>query len=82
MSARRAALALAAIVALGGAACDSPEAERVRGGGPGADPGNRDPIVEIHAGAEPYAGTPCMTSLPACTGPMPVSGLTREEAKR
>lgn len=60
------------------AACASPEADRVRGGGPGADPGNRDAVVEIHAGAEPYAGTPCMTSLPRCTGPMPVSGLTEE----
>lgn len=71
-------------VALGAAtvACDSPEAERVRGGGPGADPGNRDEVVEIHAGAEPYAGTPCMTSLPECTGPMPVSGLTRDNDGR
>ncbi len=42
-----------------GAACASPEATRERGGGPGADPGNRDAIVEIHEGSEPYHDTPC-----------------------
>ena len=64
------ALALAALVA-----CASPEAERVRGGGPGADPGNRDAVVEFHDGAEPYFQTPCLTSLPECTGPLPRFGL-------
>lgn len=79
MRRRRAAPAFVAILACAAmAGCASPEAERVRGGGPGADPGNRDAMVEIHAGAEPYAGTPCMTSLPECTGPAPVSGLTEE----
>lgn len=77
----RPAAGAAAAAALGAViACASPEAERVRGGGPGADPGNRDAIVEIHAGAEMYAGTPCMTSLPRCAGPLPVSGLTIEPA--
>jgi hypothetical protein len=39
--------------------CNSPEATRTRGGGPGADVGNhpREP-VEIHAGARMYFGTP------------------------
>ena len=36
------------------AACTSPEATRVRGGGQGGDPGNRSEVVEIHAGAQPY----------------------------
>ncbi|HSH44837.1 MAG TPA: hypothetical protein VK966_03220 [Longimicrobiales bacterium] len=70
-----------AILAVGLAACGSPEAERVRGGGPGADLGNRDAVVEMHGGALPYADTPCLTSLPECTGPMPVSGLTLDEAE-
>jgi hypothetical protein len=39
------------------AACESPEARRARGGGPGADTGNRDAAVEIHAGARPYYHT-------------------------
>lgn len=72
----RPAIAAGGIVLL--AACASPEAERVRGGGAGADPGNRDAVVELHGGAEMYAGTPCMTSLPECTGPDPRSGLTRD----
>ena len=40
------------------AGCASPEATRMRGGGPGADPGNRRPVVMLHEGAEPYHGTP------------------------
>ena len=40
------------------AACSSPEAERVRGGGPGADTGNRGEPVRMHAGSQPYAKTP------------------------
>jgi hypothetical protein len=40
------------------AACASPEAARTRGGGPGADVGNRQQPVEIHAGADPYWETP------------------------
>mgnify|MGYP000148815397 CR=1 FL=1 len=49
-------MALAAAATL--VACTSPEADRVRGGGPGADVGNRgDPIV-MHEGSRPYEGTP------------------------
>jgi hypothetical protein len=40
------------------AACSSPEAERVRGGGPGADTGNRGDPVVMHGGSQPYAKTP------------------------
>ena len=50
---------LAAVVALAAAmACSSPEAERVRGGGPGADVGNRGNPVVMHEGSKPYEGTP------------------------
>ena len=48
------------------AACSSPEASRKRGGGAGADPGNRDAIVEIHEGAEPYHDTPCRMTDVEC----------------
>jgi len=48
-------LLLFALAAL--AACTSPEATRQRGGGPGADIGNKG-RVELHAGADPYAKTP------------------------
>jgi len=47
---------LIAIAAL--AACDSPEATRTRGGGPGADVGNRDKVVEMHEGSRPSWETP------------------------
>ncbi|HET6578196.1 MAG TPA: hypothetical protein VFG66_07735 [Gemmatimonadales bacterium] len=56
------------------AACASPEAARTRGGGPGADVGNRTPTVEMHAGAQPYHQTPCVTEPVECTGPPAVFG--------
>jgi hypothetical protein len=40
------------------AGCTSPEATRTRGGGPGADPGNRGQILRIHEGARPFEKTP------------------------
>jgi hypothetical protein len=40
------------------AACGSPEQTRTRGGGPGADPGNRGKIVRLHEGARPFEKTP------------------------
>jgi hypothetical protein len=39
------------------AAC-SPEATRVRGGGPGGDIGNRSAPAEIHGRINPYYETP------------------------
>ena len=60
-----------ALVAAGLIACSSPEAERSRGGGPGADVGNRGRVVHMHEGAEPYYSTPCVTTLDSCTGPLP-----------
>ena len=47
-----------ALVLLAG--CTSPEADRVRGGGPGADVGNRGDPVSMHEGSKPYAGTPIL----------------------
>jgi hypothetical protein len=51
----RSVLALAMLTAV---ACSSPEATRQRGGGPGADVGNRGPAVEMHGGSDPYHDTP------------------------
>jgi hypothetical protein len=49
-------IALVAGVIVG---CTSPEAERTRGGGRGADVGNHPAgPVQIHAGASPYYETP------------------------
>ncbi|HEY1266549.1 MAG TPA: hypothetical protein VGH16_04785 [Candidatus Binatia bacterium] len=40
-------------------ACSSPETTRTRGGGAGADVGNRDSkTVLMHEGSDPYANTP------------------------
>ena len=49
-------LLLAALFVLAG--CGSPEAERARGGGPGADKGNRGEYVRMHEGSKPYHDTP------------------------
>lgn len=40
------------------AACTSPEVTRTRGGGPGADVGNRGQIVQMHEGSKPFDKTP------------------------
>lgn len=45
------------------AACESPEASRGRGTGPGADVGNRG-RVELHGGSQMYYGTPVVASAP------------------
>ena len=39
-------------------ACVSPETQRTRGGGPGADVGNRTKVLEMHGGSLPYWQTP------------------------
>ena len=41
---------------LGG--CASPETTRTRGGGSGADVGNRGKVVEMHEGSQPFWKTP------------------------
>lgn len=48
---RLAVLTLACVALTG---CVSPEATRHRGGGPGADPGNRPARVVMHEGSRPY----------------------------
>lgn len=55
--------------------CASPEAGRPRGQ-PGADVKNWAHPVEMHAGAQPYHDTPCVTEPVECHGPRPVFGLT------
>jgi hypothetical protein len=64
---------LAALLLL--AACASPEAGRPPGD-PGADVKNWGQPVEMHAGAEPYHGTPCVTERVECHGPPAVFGPT------
>jgi hypothetical protein len=57
-------------------ACASPEAHRTRGAGPGADVRNWGKPVELHAGAQPYHKTPCVTEPVECNGPPPAFGPT------
>jgi hypothetical protein len=51
-------LATLVMTCAGIAGCSSPETERRRGGGPGADVGNRSEIVRMHEGSDPYWQTP------------------------
>jgi hypothetical protein len=44
------------------AACSSPEITRTRGGGPGADVGNRRQVVNMHEGSKPFDKTPQIIS--------------------
>ena len=55
--------------------CASPEAGRPRGH-PGADVKNWGNPLEMHAGAEPYHDTPCVTERVECHGPPAVFGAT------
>ena len=70
---KRAALAVGASLLLG---CTSPEAERTRGGGPGADVGNRGNPVVMHEGSRPYAGTPKL--IPANAPPLTSATQARQ----
>lgn len=81
-SRRLARLGAVSIAALALAACESPEAQRARGGGPGADVGNRSSVVEMHAGSVIYFNVPCNTTLPRCNGPMPVRAARRQASGR
>jgi hypothetical protein len=69
---------IALLAGLALAACESPEAERSRGGGPGADTGNRDARVEMHGGSVIYFNVPCNTTLPHCDGPLPLRTARRQ----
>ncbi len=44
------------------AGCGSPERTRTRGGGPGADVGNRAKFVQMHEGSKPFERTPKIIS--------------------
>jgi hypothetical protein len=64
-----------ALLLTGIVGCASPEAGRMRGGGPGGDPGNHNLVTQLHAGAKMYYRTPCRTIKVKCSGPLPVFGL-------
>lgn len=49
-------------------ACYSPETSRARGGGPGADVGNRGAFVNMHEGSRPFYQTPQL--IPAKPPPL------------
>lgn len=55
MTAVRAMLVIACAALAG---CASPEATRTRGGGRGADVGNRPIVVKMHEGSQPFWKTP------------------------
>jgi len=59
------------------AGCWSPEADRKRGGDPGADPGNRNAVVEMHQGARPYHDTPCRMTDVKCPDTKIIFGTNR-----
>ena len=52
------ALLIVFIVLFYSAGCASPETTRTRGGGQGADLGNRGKVVRLHEGARPFENTP------------------------
>jgi hypothetical protein len=60
---RRLALALPLVAGVILAACASPEATRLRAGGPGADVGNRGAVVNMHEGSRPYWDTPRVAGI-------------------
>jgi hypothetical protein len=66
-----------ALIALS-TACVSPEAKRVRGGGAGADVGNRKAMLHLHEGSLMFSKTPCLMPKSECPGPLEVSGLPRD----
>jgi hypothetical protein len=55
--------ALMVTLALVLTACDSPEASRARGGGPGGDIGNRPEAVRMHEGSLPFHEVPRLVPL-------------------
>ena len=61
------------------AGCTSPEAARTRGGGPGADVGNRPARVEMHAGSDQFWKTP--DRIPAEHVPLGPARQARDRPK-
>ena len=62
------------------AACASPETTRTRGGGPGADVGNRGKFVEMHEGSQPFWKTPKI--IPAKHPPLEPANQADELSRR
>ena len=62
------------------AACDSPETQRTRGGGPGADVGNRGKVVEMHEGSQPFWKTPKI--IPAKHAPLDPASQADQLSRR
>jgi len=60
-------------------ACASPETGRSRGGGPGADTGNRTKVVRMHEGADPFYKTPKLipSKAPPLTSARHADNLSR-----
>jgi hypothetical protein len=61
-------------------ACASPEVKRSRGYGPGADVGNRDDVVEMHEGAQPFWKTPKI--IPGQPPPLDTANQAHELSRR
>jgi hypothetical protein len=59
--------------------CTSPETIRTRGGGPGADVGNRTTVLRMHEGSDPFAKTPKIIRAqnPALAGARQADQLSR-----
>ena len=60
--------------------CASPETARTRGGGPGADVGNRSKFVEMHEGSQPFWNTPKI--IPAKHPPLDPANQADELSRR
>lgn len=71
---------LLSIFSLTLAGCDSPEATRTQGGGPGGDTGNRPEIVRMHEGSRPYEETPRLVR--GSTPPLDTANQAREFGQR
>ncbi len=62
------------------AACESPEANRMRGAGPGGDTGNRPAIVRMHEGSHPFHDTARL--VPTETPMLDTASQAREFGRR
>jgi hypothetical protein len=61
-------------------ACYSPERNRTRGGGSGADVGNRGPVVNMHEGSRPFYQTPQL--IPAKPPPLDPANQADELSRK
>jgi hypothetical protein len=60
--------------------CTSPETTRTRGGGPGADVGNRKETVRMHEGSRPFENTPKL--IPSKHPPLEPASQADEISRR